>query len=112
MLINTRLARLPLSLGRFARLHKARACRVTALHGSAWITIDNDPRDIVLSPGETFVVDTDACLLVSPLRREHPLELCVEAPLARTAPRRGAEGLWSRLRHALLPVPAASRAVA
>lgn len=28
--------------------------QVTCNHGALWITLDNDPRDIVLEPGESF----------------------------------------------------------
>ncbi len=35
--------------------------------GSVWLTLDHDPRDIVLAPGERFVGDTHRRLLVSAL---------------------------------------------
>ncbi len=106
MLIDTRQARLPLIVGRVARLHHARASRVTALRGSAWITIDNDRRDIVLAPGESFVVDTDAGVLVHPLWRGQAIELLIDGPAARPVQHGGAAALWSRLCRALMPAPA------
>ncbi|WP_225783721.1 DUF2917 domain-containing protein [Xenophilus sp. Marseille-Q4582] len=36
-------------------------------HGSVWVTLDHDPRDIVLAPGERFVGDAHRRALVSAL---------------------------------------------
>jgi len=44
-----------------------------------WITSDGDPRDIVLSAGESHVADRDAPLLVFALE---PALLRVSAPIA------------------------------
>jgi hypothetical protein len=35
--------------------------------GSLWITQDSDPRDVVLGPGDLFLPDRDARVLVSAL---------------------------------------------
>jgi hypothetical protein len=35
--------------------HRAGAC-VASAGGTLWVTLDNDPRDIVLAPGESFRV--------------------------------------------------------
>jgi hypothetical protein len=79
MLIDTAEVRLPMKLGQVARLQRARNTRLTALRGIAWITVDGDPRDIVLEPGESFVVDSNEGVLIYPLRNGDTLELAAEA---------------------------------
>ncbi len=42
--------------------------RVECLHGSLWLTIDGDRRDIVLEPGQGFTLERrDAGVIVSAL---------------------------------------------
>ena len=41
--------------------------RVECLAGTAWLTLDGDRRDIVLRPGQSFLVDADAQVLVCAL---------------------------------------------
>ncbi|TMH08859.1 MAG: DUF2917 domain-containing protein [Betaproteobacteria bacterium] len=79
MRIDTHHARLPLRIGEAAHLRDARDTRLTSLRGIAWVTIDGDRRDIVLEPGDSFVVDSDARVVVYPLRAGHALELAVDA---------------------------------
>jgi hypothetical protein len=38
--------------------------RVRCLEGRVWITLDGDPRDVFLGPGESFVVDRGGVTLV------------------------------------------------
>ncbi len=46
------------------RLHKGEARRIEVVAGTLWITLDNDPRDIVLDPGQGFGIgDNDKVLL-------------------------------------------------
>lgn len=46
------------------RLHKGEARRIEVAAGTLWITLDNDPRDIVLDPGQGFAIgDGDKVLL-------------------------------------------------
>ena len=112
MFIHTCRARLPLTVGRFARLQKAQSTRLTVLRGSAWITIDNDLRDIVLEPGESFVVDTDARVLIYPLRSGQALEIVIDDPVVRPSPRLDGAAWWSLLRRKLAPALPASLGVA
>ncbi len=35
------------------RLHVGAGHRMTGISGSTWLTIDRDPRDIILEPGDT-----------------------------------------------------------
>jgi hypothetical protein len=67
MWINTPNARLAIAARRGLRLKDARGARLRAVQGTLWVTIDNDLRDIVLDPGESFVVDSNRPLVVMPL---------------------------------------------
>ncbi|HJW10319.1 MAG TPA: DUF2917 domain-containing protein [Albitalea sp.] len=107
MLIDTRHARLPLCRGQFLRLAHARHTRLTALRGDAWITLDGDPRDIVLSPGQSFVVDSDSAVVVYPLRASTLAEIAIDT--AAPAPRRH---WWDALRALIAPPPPALAGVA
>ena len=97
MWINTAHARLPIDDRRGLRLNAARGTHLRAAKGTVWITIDNDPRDIVLDPGERFVVDSDQPLFVMALGERATLDLCTEAPERRTPARATwLTALWSR----------------
>jgi Protein of unknown function (DUF2917) len=52
---------------------------VECLSGRVWITQDGDPRDVVLDPQETFIVDRDSRTLIMALEgalvRCHPFQL-------------------------------------
>lgn len=56
--------RIPLAAHGLARLPDASSTRIVCETGIVWITIDNDPRDIVLAPGQSFLVDRRAGVLV------------------------------------------------
>jgi hypothetical protein len=99
MWINTAHARLAVDDRRGLRLNAARGTQLRAVKGTLWITIDNDPRDIVLDPGERFAVDTNQPLFVMALGERATLDLCNQTrkPEPRTPPQ-GAwlARLWSR----------------
>ena len=113
MLIDTRNARLPLTVGKLARLVNACNTRVTVVRGQAWITIDGDRRDIVLEAGEQFVIDSNRKVLVYPLRSGVPIELAIDAnaPACKPRPRNGFGGWLQAVQEALQPRPAAQLAV-
>jgi hypothetical protein len=67
MQIDTCTARLGLALNRTLRLRDAHGATLRPVHGTLWITIDHDPRDVVLEVGECFVVDVDQPLVVTAL---------------------------------------------
>ncbi len=73
-----------------ALLRGARGLRVLGRRGAAWLTIDGERRDVVLNPGEAFVVDTDRDVVISAL--VGPVEVAVRA-----APRRVRAPLWARV---------------
>ena len=50
------------------RLAAQRGRRIESVLGRVWITIDDDPRDIVLDAGEGFSVDRDSGVMISALR--------------------------------------------
>ncbi|MCW5661572.1 MAG: DUF2917 domain-containing protein [Burkholderiaceae bacterium] len=90
MWINTAHARLAVGERRGLRLNGARGTQLRAVRGTLWITIDNDPRDIVLDPGERFIVDTHQPLFVMALGEQATLDVCADGP--RHAPRTAARG--------------------
>jgi len=97
MWINTSNARLALAARRGLRLQDARGAKLRAVQGTLWVTIDNDLRDIVLDPGESFVVDSNSPLVVMPLGD------CATVDVKSAAPSSGAHaagswlrGLWPR----------------
>lgn len=87
MWINTPTARLDLPERRSLRLEQARDTRLRALRGTLWVTLDGDPRDIVLSRGECFTVDSDRSVVVTPLGDCATLEV-------RGAPRPPRQWAW------------------
>jgi len=95
MWINTPNARLALAARRGLRLKGARGAKLRAVQGTLWVTIDNDLRDIVLDPGESFVVDSDRPLVVMPLGE------CATVDVKSAA--QANAGALSSLLHALWP---------
>jgi hypothetical protein len=97
MWINTPNARLAVGGRRGLRLNAGRGTTLKAVRGTLWVTIDNDPRDIVLDPGESFLVDSDAPLFVMALGDNATLDVCAESAAndrRSAAPR--AWSLWPR----------------
>ena len=78
MWINTPNARLSVGGRRGLRLNAGQGTLLRAVTGTLWVTIDNDPRDIVLDPGESFVVDTEQPLFVMALGDKATLDLCTQ----------------------------------
>lgn len=60
-------AAIALRKGEIYRIHHGTGQRIETLNGCLWVTIDSDPRDIVVSPGAGFSIDRDGDALVSAL---------------------------------------------
>jgi hypothetical protein len=60
-------AAIALRKGQIHRIRHGAGQRIEALNGCLWVTIDNDLRDVFVSPGEGFSIDRDADTLVSAL---------------------------------------------
>ena len=102
MWINTPHARLAIAARRGLRLSDARGARLRAVQGTLWITIDNDLRDIVLDPGESFVVDSSQPLVVMPLGECATVDVKSAASPARRLPT-WLHALWPQHTGALTP---------
>jgi hypothetical protein len=50
------------------RLKGAKGLQITAVSGTAWVTQSNDPRDIILTRGQSFILDRQGLALVYALR--------------------------------------------
>lgn len=75
MIVHTPATRLTLQPGRFTRLQLRAGTRVRGLSGSAWLTADGDPRDIVLEPCEEWVLERDGRILATALRADGQAEV-------------------------------------
>jgi DUF2917 family protein len=84
---------LDLQAHQVVRFDDAVDTRVVCLRGQVWITQDDDPRDIVLGPGDDFTLDRRGLALATALRAS---SIRMERPLAREAAAR-------RLRRAVVP---------
>ena len=84
MLIDTPQARLQLQPGQMTKLSLPPRSRLRGLSGQAWITLDNDRRDIVLGPGEEFIADSGGWAIAGALRGDGQAELLVTSGLELT----------------------------
>jgi hypothetical protein len=84
-----------LSEGRYMRAQDTLGWTVRALSGMVWITQDWDCRDIVLNPGEAFVLDRKGAALLWPLG---DAEICIGRERTRCAARPQSQGIISATR--------------
>jgi hypothetical protein len=59
--------RMQLRRGLILKLKEARGARLGSAGGIVWITVERVARDIVLRPGDSFIVPSDGLVLVDPL---------------------------------------------
>jgi hypothetical protein len=50
------------------RIEDARGTRVTCVAGAVWVTQERDPRDIILSPGQSMILDRPGTAIVFAFR--------------------------------------------
>jgi hypothetical protein len=67
MRIDTPCALMPLAPHRPQRLRACAGARLRGVRGTTWVTIDFDRRDLVLEPGDEYVLESDAPLMLSAL---------------------------------------------
>lgn len=58
------------------RLDGARGATVRATRGTLWLTFENDPRDVILVPGDAFTVDRGGLTLIE---AQDDATVCVDA---------------------------------
>ncbi len=75
MLLTADRARLDLADDEVARLTDACDSRLEVTDGFVWLTVDGDQGDIVLGPGESYVVDSSDVVTVSALRGDAAVEV-------------------------------------
>lgn len=75
MWIATEHTRLQIDRGQSTRLVGTRHAWLRSAEGTLWITLDDDPRDIVLEAGEGFAIERGDQLLVCALGGPALLEL-------------------------------------
>jgi hypothetical protein len=68
MLLTTQRAHLNLADDEVARLRDACDSRLEVTNGFVWVTVEGDRGDVVLGPGESYVVDSAEAVTVSALR--------------------------------------------
>ena len=81
------------------RLRVGAGQHITGVRGTAWITVDNDPRDVVLEPGDTHAFDRAGRVVVQSLGGGALLAAEVGIEIAHDAPG-NASGFWRNLRRA------------
>src|SRR5258707_14198445 len=105
MLLNTDHARLTLQRDAITRLADARGTRVECVDGVAWITVDGESRDIVLTRGQSHVVESSADVIVCAIHGPAAVEVhahAVEAPCGQVSQTRR-NGIWRGLLAFLTP---------
>jgi hypothetical protein len=80
MILDTTRARVTLTPGRVTRLQLRAGTRLRGVGGTSWVTLDGDPRDIVLERGEELVVEKDARALACSLGGDACADLQVDEP--------------------------------
>jgi hypothetical protein len=75
-----------LAPGELVELDGARGTTLRVTRGTLWITLENDVRDVVLSPGDTFTIDRGGLTLVE---AQNKATVCVLARHVTELRRRG-----------------------
>ena len=91
MRLDTRHALIELNAVQPLSLTDALGTRLRGVSGTTWVTVDNDAEEIVLSPGDEWVVASRQRVLVSSLHGNSSVDL--SAPSADDLPTH--TGLWA-----------------
>ncbi|MGE5338932.1 MAG: DUF2917 domain-containing protein [Gemmatimonadota bacterium] len=81
-----------------ALLKHSRGAGVAIRQGTAWLTIDGEWRDVVLQPGESFVIATDADVVISAIAGPVEIALTAVAPATNPGVATALARAWTRLR--------------
>ena len=73
-------SRIVLAADQFVKLEDAVGVRISNGRGTVWITQDGDTRDVVLGPGDAFIIDREGPSIVQALQ---PAELTIVEPKQR-----------------------------
>lgn len=80
MIVDTTRGRVTLARGQISRLQLRAGTRLRGVAGTTWITLDNDPRDIVLEHAEEWTLDRDGRVLACALGGDTSAEIHIEEP--------------------------------
>jgi len=75
MRIDTGRVHLPLGPHGHAQLRRARNVRMTGIEGVTWITVDGQSADVILGPGESFVVPNDEIVVAVAMQGRSMIEI-------------------------------------
>ena len=81
--------RLDLQRDRIVRLTGVRGLRIDSLAGYAWVTVDGEQRDVVLSPGRSFAVTSRAPITVHAIHGPATVAVRAQAGTPVRTPRQG-----------------------
>ena len=112
MLLNAQRAQLNLADDEVARLTDAFDSRLEVTQGFVWVTIDGDRNDVVLSAGESLLVDTREVVTVSAIRGSASLKVRANAGASQRRPSTRTLVRPSRFQQMLAGISLSSVAVA
>jgi hypothetical protein len=78
--------------GKLLDIQDGQGLQVTVLDGIAWITQSDDPRDIVIEAGQSFVLDRSGLALVNSLLTDAIVVLTIARQVRRQKDLRGCPG--------------------
>lgn len=97
--------------GECLRIDSPKGLQLRTRRGTVWITVDGDPRDFVLEPGESLTIALDAPALVSALHGDAVIEaLRLPQAVTHRSWLRAMQAVWTVVQgHARWPGRALSR---
>lgn len=95
--LHTHHARLRITERQPLRLTDGAGTRLCAVDGVLWVTIDRDPRDQLLHPGDSLVIDSSRPVLVTALGSTATVLVCAPDDAASTARHWWSRSTWATL---------------